>query len=387
MVSVCGVVVATIALVCALSVFNGFNDLVALMFSGLDPELKITPRTGKVFDPTTSGMETVKQMPEITHFSEVLQENALIRSQERQVIGTVKGVDESYKKMGLVENALVDGEFALREDVVDYATLGAGLAYTLGTRVGFVSPLEIYAPKRDERVNMANPTSSFDVEYAYTGAVFRINQATYDDSYMIVPIELARSLFRYEKEVTAIELELYPNTDITGVKKQIRKILGEEYLVQDRYEQQEDSFKMMQIEKAMTFLILCFVLAIALFNLVGSLSMLMNEKEKDVITLRNMGADGQLIKKIFLFQGWMISGFGAIIGIIIGLILCFLQIRYGLIRLGQQAGAFIIDAYPVKVAAGDILIVFVTVIIIGFFSSWYPVQFLSKKWFSSKEKL
>ncbi len=386
MVSVCGVVIATIALVCALSVFNGFNDLVALMFSGLDPELKITPRTGKVFDPSTTNMQSVKQMSEIACFSEVLQENALIRSSGRQVIGVVKGVDNNYKQMGLIEDTLIDGEFVLREDVVDYATLGAGLAYALGTRVGFVSPLEIYAPKRNERVNMANPAASFDVEYAYTKGVFRINQTVYDDTYMIVPIELARSLFRYEKEVSAIELKLQPDTDKTKIKKQIRKVLGDEFLVQDRYEQQEDSFKMMQIEKAMTFLILCFVLAIALFNLVGSLSMLMNEKEEDVKTLRNMGADSQLIKKIFLYQGWMISGFGAIIGILLGLVLCFLQIKYGLISLGQQAGAFIIDAYPVKVVASDILLVFITVITIGFFSSWYPVQFLSKKWFKQKNE-
>ncbi|MDF9831155.1 FtsX-like permease family protein [Parabacteroides sp. PF5-6] len=383
MVSVCGVVIATVALVCALSVFNGFNNLVAMMFSSLDPELKILPAKGKVFDPTRPEIAGVKDLAEVAFMTEVLEDNALIRTQGRQDFAVLKGVDPTYMQMTGIEEALVDGRFALREDVVDYATLGIGLAYTLGTKAGFLTPLEIYVPKRNERYNPANPAASFDVGYAYVSGTFRINQAVYDDSYMIVPIELARSLFRYDKEVSALELKLSPEADPAQAKRKIRKILGEAYLVQDRYEQQEDAFKMMQVEKAMTFLILCFVLTIALFNLVGSLSMLMNEKQEDVRTLRNMGADENLIKRIFLFEGWMISGFGAVIGIVVGLILCFLQIRFGLIRLGQTAGAFIIDAYPVQVILSDILIIFATVLSIGFFSSWYPVRRLSKKWFPS----
>lgn len=384
MVSVCGVVIATVALVCALSVFNGFNNLVAMMFSSLDPELKISAAKGKVFDPTLPEIASVKELPEVAFMTEILQDNALIRTQGRQDFAVIKGVDESYMQMTGIEEALVDGRFALREDVVDYATLGVGLAYTLGTKAGFLSPLEIYVPKRNVKVNMANPAASFDMGYVYVGGTFRINQAVYDDSYMIVPIELTRTLFRYDKEVSSLELKLTPDADITKVKKKIRRLLGDTYMVQDRYEQQEDAFKMMQVEKAMTFLILCFILTIALFNLVGSLSMLMNEKQEDVQTLRNMGANENLIKRIFLFEGWMISGFGALIGIVLGLILCFLQIKFSLIRLGQVAGAFIIDAYPVHVIFSDILIILITVLTIGFLSSWYPVRLLSKKWFSSK---
>ncbi len=382
MVSVCGVVIATVALVCALSVFNGFNNLVAMMFSSLDPELKISAAKGQVFDPTLPEIASVKKLPEIAFMTEVLQDNALIRTQGRQDFAVIKGVDDTYMQMTGIEEALVDGRFALREDVVDYATLGIGLAYTLGTKAGFLSPLEIYVPKRNEKVNMANPAASFDMGYAYVGGTFRINQAVYDDSYMIVPIELTRSLFRYDKEVSSLELKLIPGADISKVRNNIRRILGDTYIVQDRYEQQEDAFKMMQVEKAITFLILCFILTIALFNLVGSLSMLMNEKQEDVQTLRNMGADENLIKRIFLFEGWMISGFGALIGITLGLILCFLQIKFSLIRLGQVAGAFIIDAYPVHVIFSDILIILITVLTIGFLSSWYPVRLLSKKWFS-----
>lgn len=380
MVSVCGVVVATIALVCALSVYNGFNDLVSATFSNFDPELKITPRSGKVFDPNSPEIQKIKKLPEVVNFSEILQDNALIKYRDRQAIATIKGVDTNFEQLTSIDSILIDGRFALREDVVDYATLGIGLASSLGINAGFVSPLEIYAPKRDEKVNMSNPASSFNLEYAYIGGVFCMNQQVYDEGYMIVSLPLARSLFHYDTEVSSIELSLKNNTDLSSVKKQIKEIAGDKFHIQDRFEQQEASFKMMQIEKWMTFLILSFILAIALFNVVGSLSMLMIEKRNDVCTLRNMGADDTLIRRIFLFEGWLISGFGALIGIVGGLVLCLLQQEFGLLKLGQETGAFIIDAYPVRVVASDVLTVFLTVVSIGFLTAWYPVRYLGKKW-------
>ncbi len=382
MICVCGVVVATIALVCALSVYNGFNDLVAGMFSSFDPELKITPRTGKVFDPTTSDMQKIRELPDIAFFSETLQDNALIRYHDRQDVAVVKGVDDAYQHLTMMDSALIDGNFTLQDEVADYALLGVGLSSKLGARPGFASPLELYVPKRDVKVNLSNPSSSFNWKYTYTGGVFMINQQVYDEGYMIVPLSLARELFHYDKEVSAIELKLTDKADLSSVKKQIKSILGDEFIIRDRFEQQEASFKMMQIEKWMTFLILCFILAIALFNVVGSLSMLMIEKQDDVRTLRNMGASDSLIRRIFLFEGWMISGFGALIGIVIGLVLCLLQQSFGLIKLGQTAGAFIIDAYPVRVIFTDILVAFVTVAAIGFMAAWYPVHYLGKKWFN-----
>lgn len=382
MICVCGVVVATIALVCALSVYNGFNDLVAGMFSSFDPELKITPRTGKVFDPTTASIQQVKALPDIAFFSETLQDNALIRYHDRQDVAVIKGVDDNYHHLNQIDSVLIDGNFTLKDEVADYAILGVGLSSKLGARPGFASPLEIYVPKRDEKVNLSNPASSFNLQYAYIGGVFLINQQIYDEGYMLVPLSLARELFRYDKEISAIELKLAENADISSAKKQIKAILGDEFIVQDRFEQQEASFKMMQIEKWMTFLILCFILTIALFNVVGSLSMLMIEKQDDVRTLRNMGASDSLIRRIFLFEGWMISGFGALIGIVIGLVLCLLQQWFGLIKLGQTAGAFIIDAYPVRVIFSDVLVAFVTVAAIGFMAAWYPVHYLGKKWFN-----
>lgn len=380
MICVCGVVVATIAVVCALSVFNGFNDLVASMFSSLDPELKISPRTGKVFDPTTTQIQKIKELPDIAYFGEVLQDNALIRYHDRQDIAIVKGVDSNFKDLTQIDSILVDGSFLLNDEVADYATLGIGLSSKLGAKPGFASPLEIYVPKRNEKVNMANPASSFNTGYAYIGSVFMMNQQVYDERYMILPISLVRELFNYDKEVTSIELKLADGADISSVKKQIETMLGDQFIVQDRYEQQEASFKMMQVEKWMTFLILSFILTIALFNVVGSLSMLMIEKKEDVRTLRNMGADDRLIRRIFLFEGWMISGFGALIGIVVGLVLCLLQQYYGFIKLGQTAGAFIIDAYPVRVIFTDLLVAFVTVAAIGLMAAWYPVRYLGKKW-------
>ena len=382
MVCVCGVVVATIAVVCALSVYNGFNDLVTGMFSSFDPELKISPRTGKVLDPTTAEFQKVKQLPDIAWFGEVLQDNALVRYHDRQDIAVIKGVDENFSHLTLIDSILIDGSFILKDEVADYATLGVGLSAKLGAKPGFASPLEIYVPKRDEKVNLSNPASSFNQEYAYIGGVFLINQQVYDEGYMILPISLVRQLLKYDKEVSSIELKLADGVDISSAKKQIKALLGDRFIVQDRYEQQEASFKMMQVEKWMTFLILSFILAIALFNVVGSLSMLMIEKKDDVRTLQNMGADDKLVRRIFLFEGWMISGFGAVIGIVIGLVLCLLQQHFGFIKLGQTAGAFIIDAYPVRVEFTDLLVAFITVAAIGLMAAWYPVHYLGKKWFN-----
>lgn len=380
LVSVCGVVVATIALVCALSVYNGFNDLVSSLFSHFDPELKITARYGKVFDPEEEAIRQVRALPEVDVACEVLQDNALIKYRDRQDIGIVKGVDENFARLVTIDSVLIDGEFKLSDEVASYATLGIGLASHLGINAGFVSPIEIYVPKRDRQVNMANPAASFNPGYTFITAVFRINQQVYDDSYMIIPLSLTRSLLHYDKEISALELKLKPGASLPEVEKRIKEITGGQYRVQNRFEQQEASFKIMQIEKWVTFLILCFVLAIALFNIVGSLSMLMIEKQADVRTLRNLGASDRQIRQIFLFEGWMISASGALFGIMAGLLLCLLQQEFGLIRLGDAAGSFIIDAYPVRVLLTDILAVFLTVLAIGFFAAWYPVRYLGKKW-------
>lgn len=374
------------ALVCALSVLNGFVSLVSSMLSNFDPELKIVPAHGKVFDPNEPAIQQVKALPEVTLWCEVLQDNAQVRYRDRQLTAVVKGVDESFGQLTRIDSILIDsrdGKFVLADEVVNYATLGVGTAFALGVRPNYADPLEIYAPKRDEKVNMANPVASLNLEYAFVGGVYATNQQMYDENFLLIPLSMARSLFRYEKEVSAVELALRPGADLNSVKSQIKSLLGENFWVKDRYEQQEASFKMMQGEKWMIFLILCFILVLALFNVIGSLSMLMIEKKEDVRTLRNLGADDRLIRRIFLFEGWMISGLGALVGIGIGLALCLVQQEFGILKLGEAAGSFVIDAYPVRVEAGDIVLVFLTVLIIGFLAAWYPVRYLGRKWFEA----
>ncbi|MDR3269423.1 MAG: FtsX-like permease family protein [Tannerella sp.] len=380
MISVCGVTVVTIALVCVLSVFNGFDALVASMFGHFDPELKITPVAGKVFDPDTLPVKQVRNMPEIAVCTEVMQENVIVRYAGRQVIAVAKGVSPAFGEMVKVDTLMIDGTFVLQDGDTPHAVLGIGLASSLGVNAGFVAPLEIYAPKRDAQVNLTNPAASFQLEYAFIGGVFSVNQPAYDENHMLLPIALVRDLLHYETEVSALELKLTAPADLKAVQKQIRTLLGDGFRVQDRYEQQEASYKMMQIEKWMTFLILAFVLTIALFNVVSSLSMLMIEKQDDVQMLRSMGADDRLIRRIFLFEGSMIPALGALTGMVIGVLLCLIQQHYGLLKLGNTIGVFMSDNYPVQIKITDLAVIFATVFSIGILASWYPVRYLGKKW-------
>ena len=380
LISVCGVVIATIALVCALSVYNGFNDLVSSLFSHFDPELKITARYGKVFNPDNDTIRQIRNMPEVAIASEVLQDNALIKYKERQEVGVIKGVDNRFSQLVNIDSVLIDGEFKLSDEVANYAILGIGLASHLGINAGFISPLEIYVPKRDQKVNMANPSASFTQQYLFSpGVAFIVNQQKYDESYILTSLQFARSLFEYTNEVSSVELKINEEYDIDKVQDEIINILGPDFTVANRYEQQADIFRIMKIEKFISYLFLTFILMIACFNIIGSLSMLIIDKKEDVNTLRNLGANDKLIVRIFLFEGRMISLIGAVIGIVLGLILCFIQQKFGILTLGGNSGSFIVNAYPVDVHIADVILVFITVITVGFISVWYPVRYLSKR--------
>jgi ABC-type lipoprotein release transport system permease subunit/ABC-type Zn uptake system ZnuABC Zn-binding protein ZnuA len=380
MISVCGVAVATVAMVCVLSVFNGFGALVASMFSHFDPELKVVAAAGKVFDPLTPAMMHVREMPEIDVCTAVLEDNVLVRYGDRQEVAVAKGVEPSFRRMAGIDTLLLDGRFVLQEGETSYAVAGVGLAYALGVQAGFVDPLEILAPKRDERVNMANPVASFRAEYAFVGGVFCINQPSYDEKYILLPITMVRDLLHYNTEVSALELKLVTGADVRAVRKRIRAALGDGFRVMDRYEQQEASYRMMQVEKWMSFLILAFVLTIALFNVVSSLYMLMIEKQDDVKMLRCMGADDRLINRIFMTEGVMIPAIGAAIGATIGVALCMVQQRFGIVKLGHTLGAFVSDNYPVKIELIDIILIFMTILLIGLTAAWFPVSRLGGKW-------
>ena len=379
-ISVCGVALATLALVCTLSVFNGFQDLVASFFTAFDPELKITAVRGKVFDGQDPRVLALKQMPEVAVYSESLEDNAMVQYQGRQAMAVIKGVEDNFDRLTPIDSILFGrGSLTLHDEVADYAIPGIQLLSALGSGIRFLDPLEIYAPKRGAKVNVANPSAAFVSGNLFSsGLVFAVNQEKYDASYILTSLAFARRLFQYDTEVSSVNLRLKPDADIDAVKRKLQDRLGEEFRVQDRYEQQADTYRIMRVEKLISYLFLTFILVIACFNVIGSLSMLIIDKREDVVTLRNLGADDGQIVRIFLFEGRMISFFGAFIGVVSGLLLCWIQQTFGLIRLGSS-GSFVVDAYPVSVEAMDVIIVFVTVLLVGFLSVWYPVRYLSKR--------
>ena len=379
-ISVCGVALATLALVCTLSVFNGFQDLVTTFFTAFDPQLKITAVRGKVFDGQDKRVLQLKKMPDVEVYSESLEDNVMVQYQGRQAMAVVKGVEDNFDQLTPIDSILFGrGDLLLHDEVVDYAIPGIQLLSTLGSGIRFLDPLEIYAPRRGAKVNMANPSTAFVTGNLFSsGLVFAVNQEKYNASYILTSIDFARRLFQYTTEVSAINLKLKAGADTDAVKKHIQDLLGDDFLVQDRYEQQADTYRIMEIEKLISYLFLTFILMIACFNVIGSLSMLIIDKRDDVVTLRNLGASDRQIVRIFLFEGRMISFFGAFAGVVLGLLLCWLQQEYGLIALGSS-GSFVVDAYPVSVHASDVLLIFITVLLIGFLSVWYPVRFLSKR--------
>lgn len=379
-ISVCGVALATLAMVCTLSVFNGFQDMVATFFTAFDPQVKITSVKGKVFDGSLSVLSQIKNMPEVAVYSESVEDNAMVQYKGRQVMAVIKGVEDNFDKLTPIDSILFGrGELILHDEVADYAIPGLQLLSTLGTGIRFLDPLEVYAPKRGAKINMANPMSSFVSDDLFSsGLTFTVNQEKYDGSYILTSIDFARNLFQYDKEVSAVNLRLHPTANEKDVISKIKRILGEDFYVQDRYEQQADTFRIMEIEKLISYIFLTFILMIACFNVIGSLSMLIIDKKNDVQTLRNLGASDNQIVRIFLFEGRMISFIGAVAGVILGLILCLVQQEYGIISLGNS-GSFVVDSYPVSVHAWDVVLIFITVLVIGFISVWYPVRYLSKR--------
>lgn len=381
-ISICGVALATLALVCTLSVFNGFQDLVSTFFTAFDPQLKIVPASGKVFDGKDKRIQLLKNIPEVALMCESVEDNALVQYQGKQAMAVVKGMEDNFDELTPIDTILFGrGELLLHDEVVDYAIPGVQLLASLGTGVRFLDPLEIYAPKRGAKVNMANPAASFNSGNLFSsGLVFAVNQEKYDGSYIITSLQFARKLFQYTDEVSAVNLKLVAGADVDAVKRKIENVLGNDFRVLDRYEQQADTFRIMEIEKLISYLFLTFILMIACFNVIGSLSMLIIDKRDDAATLRNLGADERQIFRIFLFEGRMITFIGAVSGIVLGVLLCWLQQRFGLISLGSS-GSFIVDAYPVSVHWEDIVLIFVTVVAVGFLSVWYPVCYLFKKCF------
>ena len=375
-ISVIGVAVATMALVIVLSVFNGFHDLVATFFTNFDPQLEVVPTQGKTAPSDDPLLAKMKALPEVDVATESVEDQALAIYQDHQAMVIVKGVDDNFDQLTHIKDILFgDGTYSLHAGNLQYGIMGIRLAAALGTGARFGDYLRIYAPQKEGQFDATNPSEAFVVDSLLSpGVVFSVNQSKYDKNYIIAPIAFARNLFGQQGRLSSLEFRLKDGSDLDAVKKEMQEIGGIKYKVMDRFEQQADTFKIMQIEKYIAYIFLTFILIVACFNIIGSLSMLIIDKKEDVVTLRNLGANDRQVSQIFLFEGRLISAFGAIIGIGLGLLLCWLQQQYGLVSLGSSSGSFVINAYPVSVHYDDVALIFLTVIVVGWVAVWYPVK-------------
>lgn len=380
-VSAAAVGVVTAAMVCVLSVMNGFGALVEQMFSEFDPEIRITAAEGKSFQLDTLPVQQALALPFVQATSEVVEEMALVRYKDHQQPARVMGVDSVFQQITHIDTIITDGYFSVFDGAFDRCVMGRGLATQIGVNAHFVGAVHLYAPKRLERVNMLRPDEAFLHEKAFMAGTFAVNQTSYDDQLLLVSLPLARRLFQYDTlTVTALELQLDPKGHFSArqMKAQLRECLGEGYVVADRYEQQSDFFRILKIEKLLTALLLAFILLIACFNVIGSLSMLIIDKQDDICILRHLGATPQIIRRIFLCEGWFIIVLGAVFGLVIGLTICLLQQHLGLLKLGSGTD-YVISAYPVLVQAVDVLAVAMIVLGMGFLAAWYATRTLHSK--------
>ncbi len=376
-------------MVCILSIMNGFSGLVENLFSAFDPELCIVSKEGASFYTDTPEFNQLRQLSAVDVYAETVVATALIKAGERQVPAIIKGCDDNFNSLTSIDSLLTEGEFLLRviyedsllctSNAFERCVPGIGLATQLNVGSATITGLQLYAPRRHGGINMLRLEESFSKQMVFTSGIFAVNQTKYDDNYLLVSLPMARALFQYDSnEATAIELKLKKDCNLRKTKRQIAALLGDDYLVQDRYEQQADFFKIMKIEKLLTTLLLVFILLIASFNIIGSLSMLMIDKQADCKVFRTMGADNTMLCRIFLYEGWFISLLGAGIGLFAGISLCLLQQHFGLLKLGS-GDEYILSAYPVQVQLIDILITAIIVTIIGWFAAWIPTRKLNQQ--------
>lgn len=381
-ISVVGLVIGTMGLIIGLSGFNGFDSLIKSLFSSFDPELRITIKEGKSFSTKGSTFDELRRMPDLAYYAEIIEDNALLRYDDRQVFATIKGVSEEYLKFSGIDSMIIQGEFRLKDATNNYAVLGEVIAVNLAVGIKQVEPISVYVPKRGRESTLL-PSGNFNQKLIYPSGIFSIQQEL-DSRYVIVPIDFAREIFEMPDKVSAVELKLKEGIPEKEMKATIKALLGDGYEIKNRYQQHDYLYRTMLSEKYATYLILILILVIASFNIVGSLTMLILDKKEDISILRSMGANKSMIRNIFLFEGWLISFFGAVIGTLAGLAICQAQISYGLVKLSGEASSFIIDSYPMKIIFTDVLLVLISVTLIGFLAAWYPVRFISEKLFGDE---
>ena len=368
-VAVCGVVVATAALICVLSVFNGFRGLIMGRLAMLDPQIAITATVGKTVDDADSIISAVEDLPGVERAVPVIEDQALAIYAQLQMPVRLKGVPDDYNTMNDMDSVIVDGEWKLRDQVSRYAVAGAGPAIRLMVRPDFLGMVRLYAPQRQGRVNIANPMGAFRQDSLFVSGIFQLQQNSYDADLIYVPLEMARGLFDYDTQATQIEVKLSPGASESQVMKAIGQALGSGYQVKNRRMQQREAYRLVNIEKWMAFLLLAFILIIATFNVISTLSLLIIEKDSSIATLRALGANDSQISRIFVLQGWLITLVGAITGVIAGLILCLCQQQFGWLRLSGDPANMIISAYPVQVQGTDVLITLALVAAVGLLTS------------------
>lgn len=379
-ISVVGIAIATMALVIVLSVFNGFQDMVSSLLTNFDPQLKVVPIKGKTIPSDDPAIVKVKQMPEIQVATETVENLVIAVYNGKQIMLKLKGVDDNFAELTNIKECLYgDGEFSLHAGPLEFGIVGAGAAQQLGSDVHWEDYIKIYAVQRQGQVDLTDPSSGFEVDsLMLPPVVFAVGQSKYDKNIILAPIAFARRMFDMQGEMSSLELRMKEGMDIDKVQSNIKEVLGDKYKVLNRYEQQADTFRIMQIEKLLAYVFLTFILLVACFNVIGSISMLIIDKKKDVNTLRNLGASDKQISRIFLFEGRIITFIGALVGIGLGLTLCWLQQQYGFVQMGTS-GNYIVNAYPVSVHYIDILIVFITVLVVGWLAVWYPVRYMSTR--------
>ena len=369
LISVCGVVVATAALVCVLSVFNGFSQLVGSKLAVLDPDLTITAASGKAIDHADAVVQKVNEIGGVECALPIIEDNALASVMSRQLPVRLKGVPHNYGNVVNIDSAIIDGEVMFGNEYVQYAVLGVVPAITLDMRPGFADMIYLYAPQRTGRVNVANPATAFRTDSVMVAGVFQIEQEKYDRDVIFVSIDLARRIFKYPHQATSIEVRLAPDAKEHAVISAISEALGAKFVVRNRLMLEDEAFRMINIEKWVSFLLLAFILVIATFNVIGALSLLIIEKQDSIGIFRSLGATNKQIRSIFIMEGWVISLSGAVLGVVLGLVLCSLQEHFGLITMQSNSALLLVDAYPVVVVWSDILIVFALVAAVGLFTS------------------
>lgn len=373
-ISAAAIGVVTAAMVCVLSIMNGFGVIVEQMFSQFDPDIRIEAVNGKSFNDSGSKFESLRQLDGIELISQRIEETALLQFEGKQMPVRLYGVDSTFATLTHIEEIITGGHYEVHDGAFDRAVLGQGLAWHIGIGAQFINPLYLYVPKRTEKVNMLRPDQAFNEEVCFIAGTFAVQQAKYDDEVMLVDIDLTRRLLEYEEtEVSSLLIKVQSTSHIKHVEKEVQHLLGDKYKVLNRYEQQADFFRILRVEKLLTTLLLVFILLIASFNIIGSLSMLIIDKQSDIQTLSHLGANSSLIRRIFLFEGWLISTLGAMIGLVIGLAICLIQEHVGILKLGSGT-EYIISAYPVAVQAADTFLVAVVVLCLGFLAAWIPAK-------------